>query len=97
MSNVTAHVMADVAGRGALAFSVMHAAVDGVVTAIADQRADDRDAVTQLVAELGRTRRAAAAAQAEKRPPRRRERRSACRPRAQPAALRGYAAAMSAA
>ncbi|SDM56709.1 hypothetical protein SAMN05216360_102463 [Methylobacterium phyllostachyos] len=65
MTAVTAHVMADVAGRGALAFSVMHAAVDGVVTAIADQRADDRDAVTQLVAELGRTRRAAAAAQAE--------------------------------
>ncbi|MGU3542265.1 hypothetical protein [Methylobacterium sp. A52T] len=97
MNNVTAHVCADVAGRGAMAFSLMHAAVDGVIGAVAEQRADDRDAVTQLVAELGRTRRVAAAAQAE-----------AARLAAENAALhaalarsraalRGYAAAMSAA
>ncbi len=65
MSAVTAHVCADVANRGAMAFSLMHAVVEGVIGSIQDQQADDRDAVTQLVAELGRTRRAAAAAQAE--------------------------------
>ncbi|QGY03190.1 hypothetical protein MMSR116_15835 [Methylobacterium mesophilicum SR1.6/6] len=96
MSNVSTHVMADVAGRGLQAFGLMHAAVDGIIGSIQDQQADDRHAVIDLVAELGRARRAAAAAQAE-----------AARLAAENAALhaalarsraalRGYAAALSA-
>lgn len=97
MSHVSAHVMSDVASRGLQGFALMHAAFEGVIGAVQDQQADDRDAVTQLVAELGRTRRVAAAAQAE-----------ATRLAAENAALhaalarsraalRGYAAALSAA
>ncbi len=65
MSNVAAHAMADVAARGLQGFALMHAAVDGVLGAIEDQREDDRHEVVKLVSELGRVRRVASAAQAE--------------------------------
>ncbi|GJE52711.1 hypothetical protein GOFOIKOB_5785 [Methylobacterium tardum] len=95
MTAVTAHVCADVAGRGLQAFGLMHAAVDGFIGAIQDQQAEDRHEVIKLVAELGRARRVAADAQA-----------AAARLAAENAALhvalarsraalRGYAAALS--
>lgn len=97
MSAVSTHIMADVAGRGATAFSLMHAAFEGVIGAVAEQQADDRDAVTQLVAELGRVRRVAAAAQAEAARLAAENAALAAALARSRAALRGYAAAMSAA
>lgn len=65
MSNVTARVMSDVAGRGMQAIGLMDMAFSGFFDALETQRAERVDAVSALVAELGRARRVAVAAQAE--------------------------------
>lgn len=64
MSHAT-HISADVAGRGAQAFGVFDALVQGAFDGLERARVEELDAVSELVAELGRARRAAVAAQAQ--------------------------------
>ncbi|MCJ2060599.1 hypothetical protein MKL09_29250 [Methylobacterium sp. J-048] len=61
----TAHIMADVAGRGAQAFGLVNMAIQDFTAARAEQRATDLEATHDLGVELVRTRRALGAVRAE--------------------------------